>query len=349
MVFKGENMCNFLIISRVTALVILGALYALVSPVYANTQSPINPVLESVPSDSINRNNNDNNSNDNFSNNVVVEPNTPELLLQLHKKSIEQNIAHHPLGQIMKWVALQLLNQPYVNGLLDLHQPEYVYISLTNTDCMLFIEEVLVASMLIKANKLTLPNFITYIKRVRYHGNEEKPTYCTRNHYFKDWALDNIQKKMVVDIALPLTKIVYPYKAEIISNNLKRSPHSPHYVDLKCIVERERYINTNYTSGSDGYTHKLGFIPLKLLPKYLNKIQDGDIIGIVRASLGSTKVMNSDAIHHLGIALVGDNGEVGMINASSLSTKRKVIITTNLMSYLARFSDSQGIILLRAK
>jgi hypothetical protein len=283
---------------------------------------------------------------------IVIDPDTPELLSKLQKDSTALNMSVQPLGQIMAWVALQLINQPYVGSLLDLQQPEYLYISLTKTDCMLFIEEVLAVSRLIQQHKLTMPNFIAYVKQLRYHqdgshqdgshlnGNhlenshkDSDISYCTRNNYFKDWALTNIQKGIVVDEALPLTNIVFPYKAEVMSAQLRHNPKLLHYADLACIVKREQYINTT--------TQKLGFISLKLLPKYLGKIQNGDIVGIVRFPT------SGDAVHHLGIAYIDKNGVVGMIHASNQKAIRRVVIAPSLIDYLAKFNDAQGIILLR--
>src|SRR4029077_2455360 len=153
--------------------------------------------------------------------------------------------------------------------------------------------------------------------------------YCNRNHYFKDWSVENINKGLLTDEAEKLTHQYLSYPANVLSRAIANIP--AHAGDVECIKSREEYINTL----------KLGFIPLKVLPKYLYKIKSGDIIGIVRTPKG-----RMDSIYHLSIAYVHGN-KVGMIDASSIY--KKVVIEDTLTGYLAKFKNSEGIILLRAK
>jgi hypothetical protein len=257
---------------------------------------------------------------------TIIESGTAQTLLQIKYSATKSAIAKSSMGNIMQWVALQLLGKPYSIALLDRKTPEYLYISLANTDCMLFIEEVVALSELIKNNDLNMHNFTREIYKLRYHGSL---AYCNRNHYFKDWAISN--QTLFIDEAKILTGITYPYKAHVISDNLAKSESNPHFVDLACIKARENLINQE----------DLGFIPLAILPKYLSRIQSGDIVGIVRESKG-----RPDDIYHLGIAYVND-GHIGMVNASSIA--KKVIITDDLIVYLKQFNNSKGIILLRAR
>jgi hypothetical protein len=255
---------------------------------------------------------------------VVIESGTGNILNALSNNAKSQKISQKPLGEIIQWTGLQLLNSPYVSYLLDKSTPEYLYISLSNTDCMLFIEEVLVISNLIKENRLTIVNYIDGIKKLRYHGDIK---YCNRNHYFKDWAVMNNQ--VVYDVAFSLTAESLPYKTHVLGDSIANGKNN-NYSSLDCIRQREKLIDKE----------TMGFIPLSSLPKYIQYIQAGDIIGIVRSG------KKADSIHHLGIAYIHD-GKVGMINASSIT--KKVIIADTLTGYLSKFKDTEGIILLRAK
>ena len=266
---------------------------------------------------------------------TLIESQTPQILATIKQKALKDKVSELPSGKIMEWVALQLLDKPYVAALLDKKKPEYLYISLNQTDCMLFVEEVLVLTRLIKNQNLAkntspaqnIQDFTNGIKNVRYHGDV---SYCQRNHYFKDWALVNHHKDLVIDAAYPLTKAALPYKAEILSTVIAK-PTSLHNDSVACIKDRETLLNQQ----------QLGFIKLSDLPKYLPKIQSGDIIGIVREPNGKT-----DAITHLGIAYV-HNSKVDFINASNKpGNGNKVVITSTLANYLAGFKDSRGIILL---
>lgn len=259
---------------------------------------------------------------------TIIESNTPAILNTISKNAKNEQIDKLPMGQIIEWTSLQLLDKPYVGALLDKKVPEYLYISLNSTDCMLFVEHVLAVSYLIKHNDLNLKNLTSLVKDERYHG---ALAYCNRNHYFKDWALTNQHKGLVYDAALPLTGIDLPYSAHVMSDWIKNQPNSLHYSDLACIQKRETLINQE----------KIGFIPLKILPHYIKDIQAGDIIGIVRTPKG-----RADSIHHLAIAYL-HNGKVGLVDASS--DYKRVVIAPSLMGYLAQFQDSEGIILFRAK
>ncbi|MCC2625900.1 MAG: hypothetical protein K0R14_1773 [Burkholderiales bacterium] len=257
---------------------------------------------------------------------VVIESGTPAVLAQLNSAAKAQNIAKKPIGELMQWTALQLLDKPYEPALLDRSVPEYLYISLNQTDCMLFIEEVFAYSNMLKHKQSSLDDLASGIRDVRYHG---EVAYCNRNHYYKDWALSNINDGLFIDVARELTNQYSSYPVDVLSQRIAKQPI--HAADVACIKSREDYINTQ----------KLGFISMKELPKYLSKIKAGDLIGIVRTPNGK-----ADSVYHLGIAYIHD-GKVGMIHASSL--QKKVVIADTLTGYLGKFDNSQGIILLRAK
>lgn len=258
---------------------------------------------------------------------VIVESGTTVMINNLNLQAKKDKIANKSIGKTIEWTALQLLNQPYAPALLDQKTPEYLYISLTKTDCMLFIEEVLASSILIKQNDLTLANLTNEIAKLRYHGSI---AYCKRNHYFKDWAFVNIKNGVIIDEALALTGVVSVYNVSSMSTYLSHHNDDLHSSDLKCIQTRENFINQN---------EKIGFISLKDLSKYLNKIKSGDIVGIIRTPKG-----RADSIHHLGVAYV-HGGVVSMIHASS--EYHKVVVSKTLTDYLAKFKDSQGIVLFR--
>ncbi len=264
---------------------------------------------------------------DNESYQVIIESGTIETLNFLVKRAQSEHINKKTMGDIIQWTSQQLLNSPYVFYLLDKTTPEYLYISLSKTDCVLFVEEVIVVSQLIKNNQLNLSNYIAGIKQIRYHGNV---VYCNRNHYFKDWVTMNERNGIVTDVGASLTQIKLPFSANILGDIISQDKTNIHYNNLNCIKDREKFVNTE----------SIGFIPLQELPKYLKYIHNGDIIGIIRTA------NKSDSVHHLGIAYVHD-GTVSMIHASSVA--KKVVVAPSLAGYLAKFKDSLGIILIRVK
>lgn len=282
---------------------------------------------------------------DSVSYQVIVESTTPAILGSILQSAKKQNIAQQNMGQIMQWAALQLLGKPYAPALLDRHLPEYLYISLNQTDCMLFIEEVFALSKMIKNHQQTISDLTNWILQVRY--NKSSVSYCSRNHYFKSWALANIEQGFMTDVASSLTLQYLPFSAHVLGDKI--ASYKPilasaistgsqnrvlplnHVAELDCIRVQEKNIDKQ----------QLGFIPLNKIPKYLSEIKSGDIIGIVRIPTGG-----ADSIHHLGIAYV-HNGDVSMIDASSIYNK--VVIESSLLNYMSKFNDALGIILIRAQ
>jgi hypothetical protein len=258
---------------------------------------------------------------------IVVESSTPTIFNNIVSRAKEENVAKKDIGDIVVWSSLQLLNSPYVGGLLDKTTPEYLYISLSDTDCMLFVEQVAVLSRLIKANKLTFDNYVDGIKQIRYHG---ELSYCNRNHYFKDWVVMNQDKGYVKDIALTLSGNQLPYKASILSQVISNNPSNIHYNDLSCIKEREHLVNKQ----------TIGFIATKDIPKYQDKIKSGDIIGVVTNNL-----THADSIQHLGIAYIND-GKLSYINASSKKANMKVVVYDSIIDYIKEH-NFVGIIVVR--
>ena len=257
---------------------------------------------------------------------VVIESATNTTLNTIKQSATRNKIAKQSIGDIITWVSVQLLNSPYSSYLLDQKTPEYLYISLSKTDCMLFVEEVIVLSRLIKTQQLNLNNYIAGIKQIRYHGDV---TYCNRNHYFKDWVVMNESQNILQDIGINLTNQVLPNHATILGNIISKNPSNIHYSDLQCIKAREQIVNKE----------TIGFIPIAKLPQYLKYIKPGDII--------ANNPTKSDVIRHLGIAYIR-NGVVGYINASSRKENMKVVIYQSLMDYLHKYNDA-GIVLVRVK
>lgn len=257
---------------------------------------------------------------------VVYNGKIEKTLPLLRQNAAKSGIAKKPIGYVMAWVALQLLNKPYVANLLDKSSREYLYISLDDTDNMLFIDEVLATARLIKQNTLSLDNLTFAIKNIRYHGDV---SFCNRNHYFKDWIWENTSKGLVYDEGYQLTHQLYSIQVHKFSN-MFHNMFNIHYKRSACIEDRENYIN-NY--------EKIGFISMQQLPQYLNKIHSGDIIGIMENSI------TGNGGYKLGIADV-ENGVVKIVNASSV--QKHVALTPNLIAYLKQLKNVSGIALIRA-
>ena len=136
---------------------------------------------------------------------TIIDSGTESTIIQMASNARQQAIGNKPFGEIMQWVAYQMLGKPYVGALLDKKTPEYLFISTEQTGCMLFMEHVFIISKLIQQNRLDINNLTDGIAKVRYHGNV---SYCTRNHYFKDWIISN--STQLQNVSESLAGINYP-------------------------------------------------------------------------------------------------------------------------------------------
>lgn len=241
-------------------------------------------------------------------------------------KNIAANIPDtNSSSELRTTVAMAMLGKPYSYYLLDKKTPEYLFISTEHTDCMLFVEHVLVISNMISQHQINESQLSKDIVAIRYHG---EINYCNRNNYFTDWATSNIKKQNMSDVLLNNTPYLMPNKVSILST-MEQNPNNLHHDELKCISQREIWVNQQ----------KLGFIPIDKFNQYSKLIQDGDIIGVARKESGID-------IAHMGIAKITES-QVGMIHASS--EHHEVMYSNNLYNYLINLSNIQGIVVLRPK
>jgi hypothetical protein len=214
----------------------------------------------------------------------------------------------------------------YKSHLLDRESYEYLYLSMADTDCFIFAEEVLATALALRNSDLSQFGILKFIQLLRY-GNNHQVEYCNRNHYFKQWIISN--KKLISDVGFNLTKEYYPYKAELLSK----------YVLPKEIIKnKKQYINCISQQENNINKESIGFVPINKLQYFMNDIKNGDVIGIVR------NLKNADNITHIAIAYRnGDN--VGIYHASS--NLKKVVKESSLMNYLKKYKDIEGIVIVR--
>jgi hypothetical protein len=242
----------------------------------------------------------------------------------------QYNLNNNKINDNLVYVAdyMYHLGSKYKPYLLDRESNEYLYLSTSDTDCFIFIEEVLAISLAIKNNQLTQANVLKFIQLLRY-GNNVSVSYCNRNHYFKQWLINNQRNGLIQDEGYLLTKQLYPYSVGIISqyiipNNIIKNKSQY----LQCIYQKELAIN----KGS------IGFIPVSQIETNLQYFKNGDIVGIVR------DIPKTDKISHLGI-IYKDNKNIGMYHASS--KYKKVVKEASLLKYLGKYNDLKGIVLVR--
>jgi len=137
--------------------------------------------------------------NSNFSNPIESEkvqltiPNRAEdekHFKEIIQKANNDKIIKSSMGKIIQYVAEKLIGTSYKSNLLDQTSEETLFISLSQFDCMLFVENVLAIARNIALQNYEFSTFIKNILDQRYR-NGQMTNYCSRLHYFSDWVNDN--------------------------------------------------------------------------------------------------------------------------------------------------------------
>jgi hypothetical protein len=268
---------------------------------------------------------------DNFAQNLSQETSTnssDEIKFQeIMKLAITQQWYQLSMGEIMQKVSDQLLGSEYKAGLLDQYSQETLVASLTQFDCVLFVETVLALTRGIIIQNYQYSTFIEHLTQQRY-WNGNLNGYCSRLHYFSEWIADNQRREIVKNIGLDLGGIQINKKLNFMSNHRSSYPQLVNNnQNYQCIQEMEKNL-TNLT---------IDYLPTKQIKTVYNQLKSGDIIGI------TTNISGLD-VTHTGLVYRNQNGNIGLIHASPIG---KVTIASDLQTYVSKVENSTGILVAR--
>lgn len=232
-----------------------------------------------------------------------------------------------PFSDIVQTVAEQFLGAAYVDGLLDRADSEALVLSLTEFDCVLFVETVLAMARSIVAQDYTYTGFGDRVESQRYrHGDRED--YCSRLHYFSEWIDDNQQRNYLA--ATVPTLQVQPLDKTLNFMTEHRSKY-PRLVrneaNYQCIAQMEARLQTL----------DVQYVPTERVRQQYGAIQAGDVIAI------ATSISGID-VTHSGLAYRQPDGAIGFIHAAP---RRGVIIAKDLQRYVERVPKAIGILVAR--
>ncbi len=192
----------------------------------------------------------------------------------------------------MKYLARKNLDQPYEIYLLgeypvEIYDRQPLYI-LDKSDCVVFTEHILAMSM-----AHDWQSFFSILQRIRY--KDGVISYINRNHYGGfDWGPNNT------------------WMADNITRDIGGK-----YIELDTMkVNKGKFFakrGVPYSIPEDSL--EWCYIPMKAMPMMLNKLQTGDLIGVVRG------YKHNRWIGHFGMVMKDDDGTVYMLH----STPPKVI------------------------
>ena len=251
-------------------------------------------------------------------------------------------------AQLMLIAAKALLRTPYVAGTLEsealpvnasdsLPGKERLRISLTQTDCILFVETCLDIAKVASRQGFGIareafsyfPQLAAEILKSRYRGGVCQH-YSDRIHYTTEWI--RRQPESLKDLTLELGGQVYRHQIYFMSRKRSKyrqlagnDPES--FYNFQKIKEVEKNLNRE----------PLSYIPSAKVASVQGRIQSGDIICFVSSTPGLD-------IDH--VALAYTEGRPGFIHASSAEGK-VVIDKKTIAEYVAGRKSLAGIKVIR--
>jgi len=222
------------------------------------------------------------------------------------------------------------LQTPYVGGTLENNGVEKITINLHELDCTTYLENVLALSKLSARSKITINEFSSELKFIRYR-NGELNNYTSRLHYFTDWIFDNEGKGLIIDITKKIGGESYDKTINFMSAHIDSYP---------ALVRDSLLIRTIIQTEKDINKRKHYYIPEGKIQQIENQIEDGDLIAI------TTKIKGLD-VSHTGIA-IHLNERLHLMHASS-KAKKVVISDIPLADMILKNRLQSGIIVARVQ
>lgn len=232
--------------------------------------------------------------------------------------------------ELMIIVAKQMLGTEYVAGTLE-KVPEQLTVSLTQTDCILFVESCLAMALNAKKGTFHPDSLCATIQSLRYR-NGKVDGYASRIHYTSEWIRQGEARGIFREITDVLS-----------GDNLSgqrfsyMSEHSDAYRQLKgnpAEVDRIAQMESSLNQHTDYFV-----IPKEAVSKMEHLLKDGDILGF------NSTVKGLD-IAHVALVYHKDNGQVGFIHASQADGK-VVIDEKSIADYVNARKSNNGIRIVR--
>lgn len=231
--------------------------------------------------------------------------------------------------QLLQTIAAQFEGAAYKDGLLDQSPQEDLVLSLSQFDCVLFVETVLAIARTLTVENPSPQVFSDAVQTQRYRQGQRQG-YCSRLHYFSEWIADNQRRGLVENITPALGGIPLPKQLNFMSQ------HRQSYLQLKsnqanwdCIQAMETRLQSL----------RLSYIPQAKIKSIEGSLKPGDIIAI------ATQIPGLD-VTHTGLVYQMPNQAKGLIHASPGGHVR---IASDLATYVANVDQSIGVIVARPR
>jgi Protein of unknown function (DUF1460) len=249
---------------------------------------------------------------------------------RLMQSLVDRKITTLPINEILQTVSTKFLGATYREGLLDQGTTEKLFVSLTEFDCVLFVETVLAFTRNLRSPSPSYENFRDNIQEVRYvDGNLDG--YCSRLHYFSEWIRNNQERNIVRDLTSDLGGVPLNKTLNFMSSNWQKYPRiKNNKANYQCILAMEQKIEIELRS------QPLRYIPSHKIRSIYSLLKAGDIIAV------TTDLKGLDATH-TGLVYPTANG-IGFIHASPSGY---VKVAADLQRYVEGVDHAIGIMVVR--
>lgn len=228
--------------------------------------------------------------------------------------------------QLLQTLAEKFEGVAYKGGLLDQTPQEDLVLSLSQFDCVLFVETVLAIARTLTVENPSPQMFSDAVQTQRYRQGQRQG-YCSRLHYFSEWIADNQRRGLVENITPALGGIPLPKQLNFMSQHRQSYPQLKSPANWQCIQAMETRLQSL----------SLHYIPQAKIRGIEASLQPGDIIAVATAIPGLD-------VTHTGLVYQMPNQTQGLIHASPGGSVR---IAPDLATYVANVDQSIGIMVAR--
>ncbi len=239
-----------------------------------------------------------------------------------------------PMGERIMRFAAELRGTPYVGFTLEIDDHvESASVNFEGLDCWTFFETVLGLARTIEGGHYgaSKSDLLREIEFTRYRGGVCGGNYLDRIHYLAEWFFENEARGVAEDITRELGEA-----QKVVGRKC---------TEMTTLWKSYRYLRHNPAlrpamAASEAQISRLPvyFIPKEKVARIEDRIQNGDIIGIVTNHQGGF-------CSHVGLAYRGSDGKTRLMHAST--TYKKVVIDSSISQYLNSFSKHAGIMVAR--
>jgi Protein of unknown function (DUF1460) len=241
-----------------------------------------------------------------------------------------------PLGRAAIRTGELARGSPYEAATLEAYiraggspRSEPLTLSLTRFDCVTLVEACLaVARVAAAPGSVSWERFGREVERMRYR-NGQRRGYSSRLHYFSEWIRDGEHRGLVRDLGGELGGVVDQRPLRFMTEHRLSYPALSDAGVYREIESMERSLDSR----------ERRVVPTKCIPKVVNRIRSGDVLGF------ATELPGLDATH-AAFAYRDKQGILRVLHAPLSGGVVQVSLTT-LPEYVAAIRHATGILIAR--